>query len=187
MHCPRCGQQQLSEETRFCSRCGFQLGLVAELLQYDGWLPQLDALQQTNGKTRFFTKKNGVLLGIFWFIFVGMFLTSIAGILDLGDLPGVTAVVGFFGGLMILLGSLFVLPSSKGSTAARDLAGIRPLRPAGLTERERGSLPPVQSIPAGEYTAPRGDWRAPNTGEFRQPGSVTDNTTKLLHEEDKES
>jgi hypothetical protein len=39
-------------------------------------------------------------------------------------------------------------------------------------------------MPAGEYTAPRGDWRAPDTGEFRQPGSVTDSTTKLLKKEE---
>jgi hypothetical protein len=31
MHCPRCGQQQISDQTKFCSRCGFQLGLVSEL------------------------------------------------------------------------------------------------------------------------------------------------------------
>ncbi|HYG80061.1 MAG TPA: hypothetical protein VD861_06720, partial [Pyrinomonadaceae bacterium] len=32
MYCPRCSQQQASEEVRFCSRCGFQLGVVKELL-----------------------------------------------------------------------------------------------------------------------------------------------------------
>ena len=46
MHCPRCGQQQISNETRFCSRCGFQLGVVSELLLHDGYLPQLAQLEQ---------------------------------------------------------------------------------------------------------------------------------------------
>lgn len=32
MFCPNCGQQQASGETRFCSRCGFQLGVVKALL-----------------------------------------------------------------------------------------------------------------------------------------------------------
>ena len=32
MYCPRCSQQQVSEETKFCSRCGLPLGLVSELL-----------------------------------------------------------------------------------------------------------------------------------------------------------
>lgn len=36
IHCPKCGQQQVSEEVRFCSRCGFKLGLVRALLADDG-------------------------------------------------------------------------------------------------------------------------------------------------------
>ncbi|HEV3471549.1 MAG TPA: zinc ribbon domain-containing protein, partial [Pyrinomonadaceae bacterium] len=32
MFCPNCGQQQTSDETRFCSRCGFQLGVVKAVL-----------------------------------------------------------------------------------------------------------------------------------------------------------
>ena len=28
MYCPRCGRQPISEELRFCSYCGFKLGLV---------------------------------------------------------------------------------------------------------------------------------------------------------------
>jgi len=32
MHCPKCGQQQVSDEMRFCSRCGFALGIVTELI-----------------------------------------------------------------------------------------------------------------------------------------------------------
>ena len=32
MFCPQCGQQQASDATRFCSRCGFQLEAVAGAL-----------------------------------------------------------------------------------------------------------------------------------------------------------
>src|SRR5688500_6819641 len=32
MFCPRCGQEQLSPEVRFCSRCGFSLQSVSRLL-----------------------------------------------------------------------------------------------------------------------------------------------------------
>src|SRR5688572_12516848 len=32
MFCPQCAHQQVSEETRFCSRCGLSLGLVTDLL-----------------------------------------------------------------------------------------------------------------------------------------------------------
>ena len=55
MFCPRCGQQQISDQTKFCSRCGFQLGLVAEMLDHDGFLPQLGELAK--GKTPFLQEK----------------------------------------------------------------------------------------------------------------------------------
>ncbi|MDQ3061353.1 MAG: zinc ribbon domain-containing protein [Acidobacteriota bacterium] len=32
MFCPQCGHQQVSNDTRFCSRCGLSLGLVSDLL-----------------------------------------------------------------------------------------------------------------------------------------------------------
>ena len=36
MFCPQCGHQQVSNETRFCSRCGMSLGLAADLLPTSG-------------------------------------------------------------------------------------------------------------------------------------------------------
>ena len=32
MHCPQCGQEQISPEMRFCKSCGFSLDGVKELL-----------------------------------------------------------------------------------------------------------------------------------------------------------
>ena len=66
MHCPSCGQQQVSNDTKFCSRCGMPLGLVSELLVHGGFLPQLAALDKK--KKTIFTKKNGVVFGVFWFM-----------------------------------------------------------------------------------------------------------------------
>ena len=36
MFCPQCGHQQVSNDTRFCSRCGLSLGLVTDLLANSG-------------------------------------------------------------------------------------------------------------------------------------------------------
>src|SRR5215213_11796571 len=36
MYCPQCGQEQASSEMRFCSRCGFPLGGVTDLLARGG-------------------------------------------------------------------------------------------------------------------------------------------------------
>ncbi len=183
MHCPRCGQQQISNETRFCSRCGFQLGIVAELLRHDGYLPQLAQLEQHSLKKTLFTKKGGVLFSVFWFILFTLFFTSVAGILDLGDLPGVFAVIGVFGSMFLLIGSLVALPSSKISSNQLPAEFAGPPTPNFRPAEQNAALPPVQSQPAGDYFAPQGDWRAPDTGDFATPGSVTDETTKLLKRE----
>ncbi len=38
MYCPNCGQQQLSDNTRFCSRCGISISGLAEWLAGGGEL-----------------------------------------------------------------------------------------------------------------------------------------------------
>ena len=65
MFCPRCGQQQMSGDLRFCSRCGLPLGIVSEVLANGGTLPQLLEL----GKSSFFSRRNGAIFSLFWFIF----------------------------------------------------------------------------------------------------------------------
>jgi hypothetical protein len=178
MHCPKCGQEQVAADTKFCSRCGFQLAIVAELLTYGGTLPQLAAL---NSETPFWTRKKGLMFAGFWFVLFTMLLTSIAGILDLGDLPGVTAVVGFFGAILIMIGSLVFLPPSRRYPPIPALPPRQPDADVGLMGRSNaGAIGPGVDQPANFYSAPMGNWRAPDTGELATPGSVTENTTKLL-------
>jgi hypothetical protein len=178
MHCPRCGQQQVSDETKFCSRCGFQLVIVTELLANGGVLPQLAALQK---KKTFFNKKNGVMFGVAWFIFFTMFMTSVWGILNVDELAGLCAVTGVFGALLILIGSLVFLPSSK-LTLQIPLQEIPLPQPAALygNTGPAAGLPPQRQQPANEYAAPTGAWKAPDTGDLVGPGSVIESTTKLL-------
>jgi hypothetical protein len=184
MHCPSCGQKQVSSEIKFCSRCGFPMGVVAELLAHGGFLPQLAEL---NKKKSIFTKKNGVIFGIMWFITFTMLFTSIMGILNAPDEAlGVSAVIGVFGGLMLIIGSLTMLPSSK-SYGLYLPQQMQPPAPSvhGLhgAAGQHQALPPQQTIPAGVYAPPRpGSWR--NTNEL-EPNSVTESTTKLLEKEDK--
>jgi predicted amidophosphoribosyltransferase len=39
MFCPQCGQQQVTGVVRFCSRCGFPLDGVIQLLSSGGIIP----------------------------------------------------------------------------------------------------------------------------------------------------
>ena len=181
MHCPSCGQQQVSNETKFCSRCGLPLGLVAELLFHGGILPQLALLNQQ--KKKVFTKKNGVVFGAFWFIFLTLFCTAFFGIINAPEeLVGVIAITGVFGSFMIVLASLIFLPSSKPTFPM--LTNLQqPNAMSGGNVVNQQALPPQQTMPADFYAAPKtGNWR--DTSDL-EPGSVTESTTRLLTRDDK--
>ena len=182
MHCPRCGQQQISDQTKFCSRCGFQLGLVAELLENGGFLPQLAELYK--GKTTIFSRKNGLIFTALWFIFFVMMMPAFFGIADAEDAAGVSAVFGVFSSIMLLIISLAFLKRAPKSyeLAAHQMA---PPPAAMYGNPAMGALPPQQTQPVSTYVPPEGSWRAPDTGDLaRRPGSVTEGTTKLLKKDE---
>ena len=176
MHCPSCGQQQVSNETKFCSRCGMPLTIVAEVVAHGGFLPQLADLEK--GKKKFFSKKNGVVAGIFWFIFFTMFATSFFGILNAPDeLVGILAITGVFGAMMIILGSLIFLPSSK-----KKLPFTMPVAapaPGLYGPPQQPALPPQHSQPVSQYQPGPGSWRDTND---LQP-SVSEGSTKILDDD----
>jgi len=178
MHCPKCGQQQISQDTRFCSRCGFQLGIVAELIENGGFLPQLAEISK--GKSTFFSRKNGLIFTAIWFIFWVMMLPAFFGIANEEDAAGVSAVFGIFTTMMFLIISLAAL---KRSPKVYELAPHQ--IPASLYgSQAAGALPPQQSQPASTYMPPEGAWRVPDTGDLARPASVTEHTTKLLKKDE---
>ena len=179
MHCPRCGQQQISDETKFCSRCGFQLGLIGEILQNNGTHPLLADLYNKN--QGMFTRRNGVLFSLFWFLFFLFIMTPVWAIADVEELAGISAILGIFGGLILMIGSLVFLKRPSAMPPYMNESLKQPAT-AGLYSNpaQQHALPPQQSQPAESYMAPQGGWRTPDTGEFAVPGSVTETTTKLL-------
>lgn len=174
MHCPSCGQQQVSAEIKFCSRCGFPLGLVSEILANGGFLPQLADLHKTKPKI---TKKHGVVFSVMWFLFFLLIMTPFWGILNVDKMAGISAVVGIFGGLMWLIGSLVLLKSGKDIYPFNQVPTNQPNSLYGAGNYQ--ALPPQQSIPVSNYAPPMaGSWR--ETNDLVQPGSVTDETTRML-------
>jgi len=193
MHCPSCGQQHVSstehlrplplwrDKIKFCSRCGFPMELVAELLDHGGFLPKLAELDQ---KKTFFTRKNGVVFSIFWMILLMILIPAIIGIGNgPGEAQGISAVIGLFGGLMIMIGSITLLPSSE----QHPLLNAQQMRspPAttrGLHGAQPQALPPQESIPVSVHVPPRaGIWRDTNDLE---PSSLTESTTRPLEKEE---
>lgn len=180
MHCPRCGQQQISDQTKFCSRCGFQLGLVSELLAHGGFLPQLAELQK--GGSGLFSRRNGVIFTVLWFIFWVMMVPAFFGIADVEEAAGAAAVFGVFSSMMFMIISLTLL---KRSPKPHELLSHR-MQPQALYDNQTAAaLPPQQTQPVTSYVPPEGSWRAPDTGDLAsRPGSVTEETTRLLHKEE---
>jgi hypothetical protein len=182
MHCPQCGQQQVSGEVRFCSRCGFPLGGVIELLAQGGNLPvvQVEA-EKRKRSPRYEGIRQGVIL-----LMLGTVLVPLLGILDsfqrngstfLDILVSMSAVIFFVGGFVRILYALIFeegAPRAAVQSAAQP-SYVPPVAPAQFGAGVRApALPPAQSIPIS-------NWRPrPNTAEIAQPPSVTENTTRLL-------
>lgn len=177
MYCPQCGQQQVSDELRFCSRCGFQLGSVTQLLATGGELPSLN--KGDNKKLRS-PRAEGVRQGML-VIFIAMVLIPLSELFQPhGEILPVTLMMA---GLMrILYAAIF----QEGRARRKKLDGasspyIPPVLPRQVNaEGERGgALPPAQSVPVGGYR-----FRRVETAEIAQPPSVTEHTTKLLDHKD---
>lgn len=183
MHCPRCGQKQVSEDIKFCSRCGFPLGLVSEILTHGGFLPQLAELHKTDKPK--FTKKHGVTFSISWFIFFLLIMAPFWGIVGVRQLAGLSAIVGIFGSMIMLISSLILMRSAPRELpmSLNDMQQPNVHHLHGVNQTQN-ALPPQRYQPVDTYVPPQpGSWKAPDTGELVSPGSVVEGTTKLLQKD----
>ena len=179
MYCPQCGQQQLSDNLRFCSRCGFPLEAVVQILNTGGMLPPV---QQHRGSTEPSPRRKGVKQGAM-LLLLGVILVPLLGVLNsfnagnLFDILTPMAAIFFFvGGLVrILYAGLF----EEGAPQYRPMMQTYAPPPTQFQSNPRAAaLPPV---PAPQPTS----WRSrPNTAEILQPPSITENTTRLLDKDD---
>jgi len=167
MYCPNCGQQQLSEEMRFCSRCGVALSGLAEWLA-GGTHPAKGAeevtLTASSPRRRGMRRAaklmfvSGVLFPVFLFI---SFFIHEGG-------PMIIPILLFFVSVVLMLyARLFGDPNPQVKTS-------RAQPPRFDSTSARGSLPPPINIPTPDIG------RQTRTNELAQPPSVTENTTRLL-------
>jgi hypothetical protein len=182
MFCPQCGQQQASEEMRFCSRCGFPLGDIAEVLARGGVLAPRDA--ESQGRKMSARQKGirqGAMLMLSTVLIVPLIIFAILlfHVDQLIPLIPFAAVVCFVGGFIRIAYALMFEDAVP--PAAID-APAMPFAPAQLNAPVRGTmLPPAQG---DELVSPATAWRRrTQTSEIVQPPSVTENTTKLFEKE----
>ena len=182
MFCPICGQQQINDEVRFCSRCGFLLTGIAEVVANKGLIsatsPQSEEMTQDSPRKR--GVKQGAMI-----LLVGMLLiVPLLAMLHMATntepfLVAVAAIISFWGGILRMVYAwMFESKFPKGQTLEQKVAA----KVFGSKQNQQ-ALPPPQSIPASDYVAPKaGSWHT--TNDLVAPGSVTDSTTKLLEKEE---
>lgn len=188
MFCPNCGQQQATDQMRFCARCGFPLGLVSEILSNGGFLPQLAAI---NAKKNIFTRRKVFLFGLIWFLSFLFLIIPITALLFSDERGGevitaFVAILGTMGGILMMLFSLFF--ESEKKKAAMPPPPIN----FAVQNNQIGAQPAHQALPPQAanftptgvaYQPPRTSWREAKTGELVPP-SITEGTTRLLEREE---
>ena len=183
MFCPQCGQQQVTGHIRFCSRCGFPMDGVIQLLGSGGITPVYRAPDEPVpiSPRRKGVKQGGILFlsGILIVSILGMYASFSNGYF-LQILASLAAIICFVGGpLRMLFAALF------------EEGAPKPFRPYGPAvppvHAPQQFAPPVQrpALTPPPPARPQGAWRRPNTAELVNPPSVTENTTRLLDKEDR--
>ena len=171
MYCPNCGQQQISDEMRFCSRCGLALTGLAEWLAAGG-LPAKRAEQslvRALSPRRKGIRRAAKLMYASAVLFPIFLVISLA--IDNGA-PMVVPIAIFFVSLvMMLYARLF---SDKTAPVTNQAAQTSALR----STSARDSLPPAANISMPAVAPQQG-----RTNELIQRPSVTEHTTKLLDNE----
>jgi len=171
MYCPNCGQQQISHEMRFCSRCGLALSGLPEWLASGG--APARALEQPNvslqSPRRKGIRRGGKIMFISGVLFFVFLVISLA--IDEGALMIVPFLIFFVGLVLMLYARLFSSPLPSVKTQHYAAPSLGPM-PAG------GALPPASNIPMYDSLEQR-----VRTKELAQPPSVTEHTTRMLDKE----
>ena len=173
MHCPKCGQEQLSEEMSFCSRCGFSLNAVKALIASGGGPlePQIETRNTELSKGQKSVRRAT------WLMLAGLLLALMTGFLAAIEdefavflfIPALLFITSF---VLLLYGVFF---ADRRAQSQKRATSHVPALPGELSSNA-GYLPPAN--PQRAFPPQR-----VQTAEMVQPRSVTENTTRLLDDE----
>ena len=162
MYCPQCGQQQVSDVTRYCSRCGFLLDGVAQVMASAGALPtryvQAGAYKQLSPRSK--GVRQGAMLMLSTLLVVP--LISIISVFILGHpeiIVPIAAMICFIGGLLRIIYAL-MMEEPISQMSLEPVAGYAPPATSQFERAARNTaLPPASANPAT-------GWRSrPNTAK----------------------
>ena len=165
MYCPNCGQQQISEEMRFCSRCGLALSGLAE------WLAGGLLVRRTE-ETRLPSKQRKNIRRAAKLMFFSVALFPIFLLMSIGiDEPGPL----FLPALLFFVSLIWMAYSRLFMEDRVDQNQFVP--PAAFVPATaRVTLPPASNMPMPDIGR-----QQVRTNELVQAApSVTEHTTRLL-------
>lgn len=168
MYCPNCGQQQVSQEMRFCSRCGLALSGLAEWLAGGLLVRRTDETPRAPSRQRKNMRRAAKLMFFSVALFPIFFLLCV-----LTDEPG-----PLFPPLLIFFASLMWMAYSRLFIEDRDEISQFSPPPVFASVGSRSSLPPPTEMPMPDLR--RSQVR---TNELAEVPSVTEHTTRLLDNE----
>lgn len=175
MYCPSCGQERISNDTNYCSRCGFLLTGTAELLLTGGVNPQKPGKMGLTAKSK---RNRGLKQGLFIFLLTFLVVPIISILtVAVGGEPfavAIAAIFFFMGGLLRMAYAMMFESNESLATPALspNYADPSVLRSGFGAHHDLPPQPAAAFVPPGA-----GRWR--ETNEL-QPTSVVEGTTQLL-------
>lgn len=168
MYCPNCGQQQISDEMRFCSRCGLALTGLVEWLA-GGRVQRVEETPVPEPSPRRKNMRRAAKMMFFSGVLFPIFLVICLAI-DEGGPMFIPFFVFFISLVWMLYARLFSSNTPRVNYQAPQTTSLGSMS-------ARGSLPPATntSIPVGRAQV--------RTNELAQPPSVTENTTRFFDNE----
>jgi len=182
MFCPQCGQQQVTGVIRFCSRCGFPLDGVIQLLSSGGVLP---AYRASDEPVQISPRRKGVKQGMLLFL-LGVLIVPILAMFASFSSAVFPQMLAILAAIICFVGG----PLRMFYAAVFEEGAPKPIRPYGPplhmhTPQQFIPQAPTPALPPPPARQPP-SWRTrPTTAELANPPSVTENTTRLLDKEDR--
>ena len=174
MFCPKCSRQQISDNVRFCSRCGFQLTVVKAILVADGGSSSKTSWSISVDRSR---RKRDMAIGA-----ALMCVFALHSAWTTEDLSLEREYSSLILKCLILFALINIVPvirdffsgnrAQDGASSPKTLSGLR----TKFKNRDQNfALPDAYGRPAGGYFT-----GSINTAELVPPPSVTEDTTNLL-------
>ncbi len=182
MFCPRCGQEQITIDTKFCSRCGFLLTGVLDLISNNELPTQTLVSSENKGIS---PRKKGLRQGG-QLLLSGLIIVPVLLIfLDMlrfynSPVVAIIAILTFWGGILRMLYAR-IFESNVPSENLSETGVFSSVQKILNKKQKVNALPSDQSAVDNFNISPSTtNWHDTND---LVPQSVTDHTTKLLEKD----